>query len=100
MTCRLGRGHPVPPALKVVLSLFAERGQELRGAMQNQPPFSALAVLLLSLNLVYMGNTEQAEESPATACALGTGHGTLWCLFLLIWRGKVSILGLQVERGS
>ena len=52
--------------------------------MGNQPPFSALAVLLLSSSWVYMDDKEQAEESPSTARVPSTGHGTLWWLFLTI----------------
>lgn len=40
--------------------------------MENQPPFSALAVLLLSSSWVCMDDMEQAEESPSTAHVLGT----------------------------
>lgn len=43
--------------------------------MENQPLFSALAVLLLSSSLVCTDDMEQAEESPSTAHVLGTGHG-------------------------
>lgn len=68
--------------------------------MENQHPFSGLVMLLLNSQWVYMDDMEQAEESLSTALVLGTGHGTLWWLFLVFWQGKVRKFGLQLKRGS
>lgn len=68
--------------------------------MENQPPFYALVMLLLNSHWVYGDDMEQAGESPPTAPILGTGHGTLWWLFLVFWQGKVTKFGLQLKRGS